>query len=124
MKINNISELLKDYQKDERTCSYVTHLDSKNTPHVVGVELRVALPMTSPGGLEHAIARKIAKEYNMTFEEYNVNRGTDDPPLYRPTFSIICHTESDVKKNIEKIKQAERELNRKFENLAELAMKS
>ena len=123
MEAQKATEILAAYKKRNLDYNYLTTLDPENKHHVQGVELRVGpLPISSPGGFEHALATKIAKKHRITFEEYNFNRGTDDPPRYRPIFSATCYQEDEIDTKMKQIMQAEDELKSRLESLAESLM--
>ena len=125
MEAKKAAEILAGYKNEDLGYSYITNLDPRTNQPVRALQLRVGpLPIASPGGFEHALAGRIAKKYGITFEEYNFNRGTDDPPLYKPIFSAICYSEDEIETKIQAITQAEEELKFRFENLADVAMKS
>jgi hypothetical protein len=123
MKSKKVEELLKTYKGEGLDYSYITRFDSDNKPRVQGVKLRVTLPIASPGGFEHVLADMIAQKYGVTLEEYNVNRGTDDLPLYTPIFSVDCNDGEDINAKVGKIRQARDELQSRFRNLAEFVAK-
>lgn len=123
MEVKKAAEILAGYKNENLGYGYVTHLDSKAQQPVRVLQLRLGpLPIASPGGFEHALATKIAKKYGVTFEEYNFNRGTDDPPLYRPILSATCYQEDEIETKIGKMIQAEDELKSRLESLAEFVM--
>ena len=123
MEAKKVAKILAKYKNENLGYGYVTHLDSKTQQSVRVLQLRVGpLPISSPGGFEHALATKIAKKYGVGFEEYNFNRGTDDPPLYRPIFSAICYEQDEIETRMEQIIQAEDELKSRLESLAESVM--
>jgi len=126
MEAKKAAEILAAYEKKQNLdYSYLTLLDPENKHHVHGVELRVGpLPIASPGGFEHALASRIAKKHGITFEEYNFNVGTDDPPLYSTIFSATCYQEDEIETKMEQIMQAEDELKSRLESLAESVMKN
>lgn len=124
MEAKKASKILADYKKENVAYSYISHVDKKNGCHIDGLEIRLFLPISYPGGFEHALANKIARKYGINFEDYNVNRGREEPAFYKPIFSTVCNDEDDIKTKIEKIIAAREELKTKFEDLAKFAMKS
>jgi len=125
MEAKKAAAILEAYKKGNLDYSYLTALDSGNKHRIRGTKLRVGpLPITSHGSFEHALASRIAKKYGISFEEYNFNVGTDDPPLYRPIFSAICYEEDEIETKMQQITQAENELKSKLESLAESLMKN
>lgn len=73
-------------------------------------------------GFHSPLARMIAEEHGVTFKIYNygVGTGTSDP---KPIFSTICYSENELKEKIQRLMQAEKELNERCEWLAEFAMR-
>lgn len=123
MEAKKAAEILAKYKNENLGYGYVTHLDSKTQQSVRVLQIRVGpLPISSPGGFEHALASRIAEKHGITFKEYNFNVGTDDPPLYRSIFSTICYGEDEIQTKMEQIIQAEDELKSMLESLAESLM--
>ena len=123
MEAKKVAEILAGYKKENLGYGYVAYLNSKTQQSVRVLQIRVGpLPISSPGGFEHALASRIAEKYGITFKEYNFNVGTDNPPLYGSIFSDICYGEDEIQTKMERIMQAEVELNSKLESLAESLM--
>jgi hypothetical protein len=123
MKAKKVTSILRKCKDPELSYSHLSV--PQPGKYANAVELRVGpLPFTSPGGIEHALAVKIAAKYGIDFKDYDFNRGTDEPPLYKPIFSANCLKEDEIERTIKRIIEARDELKAKFENLAEVAMKS
>jgi len=123
MEAKKVAKILAECKNENLGYGYVTHLDSKTQQSVRVLHLRVGpLPISSPGGFEHALASRIAEKHKINFEEYNFNVGTDDPPLYGSIFSAICYAEDEIGAKMEQIMQAEDELKSRLESLAESLM--
>jgi hypothetical protein len=123
VEIQKIEETLRKYRGNKLIHSYLAQLDEKNEYQVNGVELRVILSISSSGGLECMLAEEIAEKYQINFEDYNINRGTDDLPIFKPTFSSVCYDDSEIEGKVKTIIQAEDELRSSFKRIAEIAIK-
>jgi len=123
MEAKKVAKILAKYKNENLGYGYVTLLDSKTQQSVRVLQIRVGpLPISSPGGFEHALASRIAEKHEITFKECNFNVGTDDPPLYRSIFSAICYGEDEIGTKIERITRAEDELKSRLQSLAESVM--
>jgi len=116
-----ISQYRNEYKKRNLDFSYISKEEHYNTDVVDGVEIRLVLPFSSFDKIEHCIASKVAHDYGLELEEYNVNRGMDEPPSHRSTFLVTCSTEKEIEENVKKILDAEKELTKRFEKVADLA---
>ena len=121
MNIKKAAILLANYKDIDFDYSSVSV--SERGGSVEALEIRVG-PLLVAGGFEHALAEKVASKHHVALKEYNVNRGTDELPQYKPIFSAICYRENEIPTAMERIKEARRELASRFESLAEFAIKS
>ena len=124
MDIQKVVEFLGSYKRRDLDYDCVTEPNSQNGRYVNGVKIKASLPIASPGSFEHALANRIAQKYGIAFEEQNVNRSTDGAPLYKLFFTTICHGEDEAKTKIDTVIQAKKELDSRFEKLAEFVMKT
>lgn len=122
MEVEKIAKFLAGYKGDDLDYDYLARSDTKNRRYVNGVKIRISLPIAYRGGFEYIIANRIAQKYGITFEEYDFNRGTDDPPFRRPVFSTTCHNEDEVKTRMKTMIKAKQKLISGFEKLTELAV--
>jgi len=112
-----VRKILSEYREIKLDFSYIP--DQYKADEVDRVEIRLLLPFFDPGGIDEKVATKVARNHGLGFENYNLNKGKDEPPLYRPTFLSVCRDESEIRSEVEKIIRADRELDVSFEELSE-----
>jgi len=123
MDFKKSAEILEQYRWQGLYYSYISELDKEKGNRIVALEIRIPLSSSCHGQIEHGVAERIAQNYRITFEDYDINHGKEDAPHYTPTFSDICKGEDEIEPKIKRIMEARDELYCKFEELTDSAMK-